>query len=278
MTLFIVTPSYIDSPARAAFARKSIESLREAIGPDYEHIVVDDYPRPRGFFSKWRIDPEFRDEAERIYDRPRTTLIRRRGGGSASAVLRALREARARGARYVFIHLDDNVYVPILGRLVDRAIRAFERDADLVKVRVAGYPILWGECTPELGNQTCLSIQKDSVSFDRIVLQPTRYEDFTLWWADLSEDMKGDRSYPIVLWSAIYRVDFLERVLTYRRALARGTLADVERYFMKSRNWRLALREFSGKLGYINMQFGGIEMQHNANWEKMVRFPNRPVR
>ena len=278
MTLAIVTPSGIHSQARARLAEQSLKSLRDAVGPDYPHIVVDDYPRGRTWLTRWFADRGLRDCADRIYSQPNTTLIRRRGRSSAAALLLATREARRQGAQYVFIHLDDNVYVAVMGELFHHAAVALAHDPALVKVRLAGYPVLWAACTQDFGNRSTLHIDGDCVSFDRTSLQPTPHDDFTLWWTELNEDMIGEKSYPIVFWSVIYRVEFLESLLTYRPALGRGSLADVERFYLDPANWHEALKTFSGKLGYINMQFGGIEMEHNKNWEELLRVPNQPVR
>ena len=38
-----------------------------------------------------------------------------------------------------------------------------------------------------------------------------------------------------------------------------------------------ALNHIEGKLGYINMQFGGLEMQRNTNWQTLINLPNQPV-
>ncbi len=273
----IVTPSCLYSQERVDLASESLASLRAAVGREYRHIVVDDLPRRTGILGRWLVNPAFRGAAERVYSLPNTTLIRRSGGGSASALLEAVRRARAGGDRYVFIHLDDNVYVPLLGTLLRHALSALEADPELVKVRLAGYPILWGGCTGELGNRSSLRISDSRVSFDRIELAPERHPEFTLWWSWFSPEMIGEKSYPVVLWSALYRAEVLESLLLWRGARRCRSLADVELFYLKPANWQAALRELPGKLGYVNMQYGGIEMEHNRDWARLIGLPNEPV-
>ncbi len=276
--LSIITPSYIDSPERLAFAQASLASLHEAVGTTYPHIVIDDLPRRRGVLGRFFVNRELRGAAERVYDHPHISLRRRPPGGSASALREAIRQARADGSEHVFIHLDDNVYVPMLAPLLRHAQDAFGRDAELVKVRLAGYPILWSGCTPKNGNRSILAIEEDVVRFDRIRLRPTRYTDYTLWWSHFNTDMIGEKSYPVVLWSTLYRADWLERILTWEGARACRSLADIELYYLNPLNWGRLLLGFSGKLGYINMQFCGIEMEHSSNWAELISYPNDPVR
>ena len=125
MNLGIISPSYIKGYERVDFARKSFHSLRSSLGEEYPMIVVDDIPRiKRGIISF--TDYRFHGISKKIYGSHRNvTLIRRTGRGSKSATISALQEAMKRGLDLVFLHLDDNMYLPILSGLVKKSIHAF---------------------------------------------------------------------------------------------------------------------------------------------------------
>ena len=272
MKLAIVTPSYIDKQARADWARESLASLRAAIGEDYLHVVVDDPPAE---ISEWH------DAAEKVYDGRNIMFIRRTGRPSAASALRqAVHEAREQGAELLFIHLDDAAYVSELGTLLEYARHAFEHDEELMEVPFTGYPILHRKhSTPQLGNCSCVNISEDQVSFGNLHLSPTRYKDYTLWWSHFHARMVDEAFWAVLMWQVLYRAEFLETILLFESARGRRTLGQVELYYYKNRdNWRRLLESFPGKLGYINMQFGGLEMHRNRTWREMMRFPNVAVR
>lgn len=271
MKLAVVTPSCIGSQTRADLARAAVVSLRAAIGEDYLHVVVDDVPKLK---SKWC------STAENIYAWPNIQLVRRPEQRSNTSALRqAVREAREQDAELVFIHLDDNVYVPEFRALLKHARHAFGRDEELMEVIFTGYPILHRKhCTSQLGNRSCIDIGKNQVSFGSLHLSPTRYRDYTLWWSRFHADMVDKAFWSIFMWQVLYRVEFLETLLTFEGARGCRSLGRVEQYYKTKANWRHALLHFSGKLGYINMQFGGLEMHRNKTWKKLVCFPNVAVR
>lgn len=269
--LAVVTPSCIGNQTRAELARKSLASLRTVVGEDYFHIVVDDVPNRK---SKWC------STAENVYAWPNIQLVRRPEQRSNTSALRqAVREAREQGAELVFIHLDDNVYVPEFGALLKHARHAFERDEELMEVIFTGYPILHRKySTPQLGNRSCIAVGKNRVSFGSLHLSPTRYRDYTLWWSRFHENMVDGAFWTIFMWQALYRAGFLEKVLAFEGVRGRRSLGRVEQYYKTKVNWRHALLYFFGKLGYINMQFGGLEMHRNKTWKKLICFPNVAVR
>ena len=64
-------------------------------------------------------------------------------------------------------------------------------------------------------------------------------------------------------------------------AVAEGTkhLAHVELYFKNGVGFQSLIEAPpDGSFGYINMQFGGIEMHRNKNWEMLLSMPNDPIR
>jgi hypothetical protein len=273
--LSIITPSYINSQTRFFLAKKSLESLENTIGTSYHHIVVDDRPRSsflipgkvrsRLPFLKWS------EKSKAIYSRSNVNLIRRFGSGSASAILTALHEARHQDSNLVFIHLDDHVYLPILKVLVQHACDAFNRDEKLLLVRFSGYPLLYNNRLP-------LTAENDRISFDSVILEPDRKENYTLWSTNFSENTIDENYWPIALWFCIYRVDFLEKILTNALVHKLKHLAHVELYYKNPANWRQFISRLDGKFGYINMQFGGLEMHRNRNWQELIQLPNEPIR
>lgn len=271
MKLAVVTPSCIDSQTRAKFAQVALASLRAAIGEDYLHVVVDDDLGPA---SEWH------DVAKKLYVGQNTMFVQRSGRHSNTSALRqAVQEARGQGAELLFIHLDDNVYVPLFGDLLKYACHAFARDEGLMEVLFTGPPILFKKVsTPQLGNCSRITVSKNQVSFGNLRLSPTRYRDYTLWWSRFHVAMVDGTFWPIYMWQTLYRATFLERVLTFENVRGCRSLGRVELYYKNKDNWRRMLESFPGKLGYINMQFGGLEMHRHGGWRELIRFPNVAVR
>jgi hypothetical protein len=54
-------------------------------------------------------------------------------------------------------------------------------------------------------------------------------------------------------------------------------LGSVEAAFQKPKIWQAFIKKYPGELGYINMQFGGLEMHRNKNWHTLINYPNNPV-
>lgn len=284
MKLSIVTPSYVSSQERMKFAVRSLESLRNALQEPYEHVVVDDRPRlsfplPGGRSVDLPVtDPIWGDAAETIYDGPNVTLLRGSGGDSISATLRGVREVKKRGADLVFLHLDDNIYVPQMGNLLKYARDAFQREEALQHLHLAGGPMLSDDCSPAEGNRSLIEIRNggDEVVFDDIVFRPDRTDEYTLWSSPFDESMHSERFWPIVGWSSVFRVEFLEWLLTRDGVSNLPNLGQWEVYYRQAEHWDEVIK-FGGRLGYINMQFGGLEMHHNRNWRELIEYPNNPV-
>lgn len=275
MKLAIITPSYINSQKRFLLAKKSLESLENAIGTPYEHIVVDDMPRSSILIpSRIRTSLpvlKWHEKSKEIYNGPNVTLIRRLASGSTSALLHALREARKKGSELVFIHLDDHVYVSIVKILVHYARDAFNRDEKLSIVRLSGYPLIYDNYVP-------LIVENNRMSFDKVILQPHRMENYTLWWAYFREDTIDGSYWPIALWFCIYRVQFLEKILSNLAVQNVKHLGHVELFYKNRANWGEFVNRLDAKFGYINMQFGGFEMHRNKNWQELIQLPNEPIR
>ncbi|MDQ7025246.1 MAG: SGNH/GDSL hydrolase family protein [Anaerolineae bacterium] len=277
--LAIITPSYIGSSERANYARRSLESLRDTFGQHYAQIVVDDVPHFNNRLLKRFPDWRYSNLAEKIYQGENIRLIRQHGRSSVTATLRATHEARRTGYELVFIHLDDMVYIPQARDLMAHAVDAFCRVPDLQMVRLTGIPILSHACTPELGNRTELTIAENSIQFENLTLQAQRFDDYTLWWSSFHADLMQGRYYAIPMWFTLFRASFLEKLLTLNDTVANlQGLGQVELYYKDMDNWREALQHIDGKLGYINMQFGGLEMQRNENWQTLIHLPNEAIR
>jgi hypothetical protein len=279
MKTFIITPSCINSKQRNEFAQKSFSCIYDILGEEYPFIVVDDIPRFSKSIFKHIPNPIYFYKSQEIYNKPNVHLVRQYGKGSRLATLRAVKIAKEMGADLVFIHLDDNIYIPIFKKLMHYANDAFKQDKDLMAIKLTDDPILSKFCDSEHGNLTQLSIQNSKLNFDHVVLHPTRFSDYTLWWSYYDEAMIKGKYWPISLWSAIYRVDFLEKLLDIKELKKSKNLVDAEIYYRNPENWARSLkRNIEGKLGYINMQFCGIEMQNNIDWKALIQYPNSLVR
>ncbi|MCS3685476.1 hypothetical protein [Salinibacter ruber] len=280
MSLSIVTPSYIDSEEREKYARKSLNMLNESMHRSPSHIVVDDFPRIDLKFGAWLPNLFHLSRAKKVYNAGNTNLIRQWAGNNTEALLRAVKIADKRGSDLVFIHLDDNVYIQKFGDLLENAIDAFQRRPSLKLVRFTDTPVLSSDCTEELGNRTQIQVDEDTVRFEEITFSPQRYEDYTLWTSPFHADIVGGQYHPIPMWFSLYRTSFLRTLLeTFRREREYvAALTWVEKFYKDKKNWRKISSNIEGEFGYINMQFGGLEMQWNENWEELVSLPNEPVR
>jgi hypothetical protein len=284
-TLAIVTPSLIGSGQRAAFARASLAELRDQLGEKYVHIVADDVPMCRGRLFNiipnrlTRRIPNFFyiNEAKRIYlGGANVELLRGAGGNSLTGVLRALTCARERGCDYAFLHLDDNAYTRTLDELMACSVDALDALPELQVVRLSAYPILTGACDGERGNLSLCELSSDTVRFDSVVLHPLRRDRYTVWQAPWESVTADGRFWPIILWNAVYRIDFLERLLSNPSVAGLAGLGPAEAWYKE--NWAGAWSNLKGAFGFINMQFGGLERERNLNWQELLALPNRPIR
>jgi hypothetical protein len=270
----IITPSYINSRTRFLFAKKSMESLESILNNRYHHIVVDDKPKSTIVFPNklhpWLPGLKWHKKSNEIYDKPNVSIIERFVSGSASAVLRSVREAINKGKSFGFIHLDDHVYIPTLKSLIDHASKEFDYDSSLMMVRFSGYPLIHNDFVP-------LTYENDQILIDSVVLRPQRRKDYTLWWSFFNENSVDGGYWPIALWFCLYRLDFLEELLSYAPVQRIRNLGHVELFYKDKDNWRQFLKRVEGKFGYINMQFGGFEMHRNKNWQELLQLPNEAV-
>lgn len=281
LNTYIITPSYINSNKRFKFAQQSLSSLQSALGDQYPMIVVDDIPKINNWLFKNMINPKHLFKAYKIYGKSKDIhLVRQLGRGSRLATLQAIHLAKSRGADLVFIHLDDNIYLPIIKKLMSYATDAFEQDQDLVEVRLTGYPILSSQCNSKRGNLTQIKIECNQVKFDSVILISSDYHDYTLWWSYYHENMVDEDYWPIALWSTLYRVSFLEKLLTHPKLLKEKHLVNAEIFYKQKSNFIREVKKgnLMGKIGYINMQFCGLEMHQNCDWKNLIHYPNIPVR
>jgi hypothetical protein len=210
--------------------------------------------------------------AESIYFGPNTRLVRRAGSGSASALREAVQLADLDSATHAFIHLDDHVYCPGVRKLLEYGVDALQRDADLLWVRFSGYPVIYNERKP-------LEVRENCVAFDTVNLNPTRRDEYTLWWSSLDAEIIRGRYWPVAMWFCIYRLPVLAELLD--RAILAGArhLAHVELHFRKEAGFEYLRTAYpNGRFGYVNMQYGGIEMHRNRNWRHLLELPNQPLR
>lgn len=270
MKTYIITPSKTNKSSddvldyqRIAFATASMASLRECMNI-FPHLVVDDSP----------------DESytQNIYQH--CDIIRGNNSGMLDATLKAAKIAKNRGAEVVFLHLDDMYYVKQAKDLALYATDAMSLDSELKVVHLSGFPLLDGKCLPEKGNKTYLKIKEESLAFDLVELRGKKKKKYTLWWSFFEPNMINGSYWPLALWFAFYRVDFLisliERLVIIDPKAT--TLSAAESFYRRKENWGKVVSESPGKLGYINMQFGGLEMHRNVNFLNLVSMPNVEVR
>lgn len=276
--LIFITPSYINNLEREQFAKKSLTSLMENTDSEYELIVVDDIPKSKIPVLGKILKSRFYDSASKIYNGDNITLIRQSSSGSVPALKEALTIAEEKGATHIYIHLDDNIYLPILKNLIKFSLDAFSKNPKLAKARLSARPLLSADCTKELGNLTNIKLEDDKITFNNIELKPIRQEDYTLWWSYFHNDMV-DEFWPIALWGGVYRLDFLKKILFNKNASNITHLAGLELFYKDKKNWIKFLKDNdNNKIGYINMQFCGLEMHRNKNWNELINYPNNEVR
>ena len=273
----VVTPSNIDTQAKMTRAERALNSLQNSTKNQLSHIVVNNILNDAGGAISRLLTPWWRSFAKKVYARPGITLIHKFRGGSCRAILHALRHAYNDGADLAFIHLNENIYTPNFGFLLSCAQDAFARVADLAAVRLGGYPLISADCTQAQGNRSLINVESE-VSFDSIHLQPDRQKGYTLWWSDFHENMSQGKFLPIAMNFTIYRVGFLLRVLSSMDIAKLHGLSDVEQYFKERANWQVVVQTLPRKLGYINMQFGGIMTDEHSERQNIPGLPNDEIR
>jgi hypothetical protein len=78
-----------------------------------------------------------------------------------------------------------------------------------------------------------------------------------------------------MLWNAVYRIGFLESLLSQDAVVGLASLGEVEAWY-KTR-WKTVWSRLPGSFGFINMQFAGLERERNHNWQALLSLPNRAV-
>lgn len=274
----IVTASYLNSPQRFASAELSLRSLIDSAGAEYEIFVVDDIPRWGKGVVKSHL-PDYRSYGfgKTLYGQQGITLKRRYGRGSRSALLEATAMAERAGYEQVFIHLDDNVYLPVLSELLRSAADAMAKQNSVKIVKFVGYPLLTHATELQLGNRTFIEVRHGTVCFDEFMCEPVREERYTLWHMPLSVTMCRSSFWPIGLWSAVYDTSFLKTVLTHGPAESCLHLAEVEMVYRDPAVWEAFLNQHTADVGFINMQFCGFETEHNENWPLLIQSPNQRI-
>jgi hypothetical protein len=273
----VITPSNIGTKAKITSAERALSSLQNSTKDQLPHIVVDNILNDGDDALSRLLKPKWVSFAKKVYARQGITFIRKFRGGSLGALLHALRHAYNDGADLVFIHLDDNIYTPNFGFLLSCAQDAFLRVADLAAVRLGGYPLISADCTQAQGNRSLINVESE-VSFDAVHLQPDRQKSYTLWWSDFHENMSQGKFLPIAMNFTIYRVGFLLGVLSLKDIAKLHSLSDVEQYFKERANWQRVVQALPRKLGYINMQFGGINTDEQSDWQSILSLSNDEIR
>jgi hypothetical protein len=274
----ILTVSHIDSRRRLASAQAALASLRDCLKAEHDIFAVDDLPRwGKGFLKSRLPDPQLFTLGRTLYDQQNVHLRRRYHRGSRTALVEALTMAEKAGYNHVFIHLDDNVYLPALGVLLQGAEDALSKDKKLKIVKLVGYPLLTHQSDPFLGNRTFINQKADRLHFDQYQFSPRRETDYTLWHAKLNPEMYCGPFWPIGLWSAVYDTTYLKKILLAKYAAGCFHLAEVEKVYRDRQSWQEFISQNPGSIGFINMQFCGFETEKNENWPTLIQSPNEPI-
>lgn len=276
--LALLTPSRITTAQRHGFASASINSLRSCLkGSIISHFIVHDSPvwkklLPKPLFS---LSSQLRWDqcAEEIYAAPEVTWAQGENKGSAAAMLLAVELALAEGKSFGFIHLDDHVYCDNFGELLCHGLKAMECQPNLLWTRFSGYPVIYDNRIPTMLNNN------DKIVFDGVELSPSRNSDYTLWSSPLTAEANNGGYWPIAMWFCIFRLSFLKTLLEWAVANNARHLAHVESYYKNGGGFQRVLNTFTDcSFGYINMQYGGIEMHRNRNWKELLCMPNDGTR
>jgi hypothetical protein len=148
-----------------------------------------------------------------------------------------------------------------------------EERPDLLWTRFSGYPVMYE------GRAPLVPDENDRITFDGVRLAPWRHDDFTVWSSPLTKEVNTGRYWPIAMWFCIYRLSFLQMLLEWAVSEGAKHLAHVELYYKNAGGFQRVLDSApNGWFGYINMQFGGIEMHRNRNWEALLSMPNSAIR
>lgn len=181
------------------------------------------------------------------------------------------------GSDFAFIHLDDNVYVKNLGVLLQHAEHALLNNEDLLLVKLTGYPMLTKVTDPSLGNRTFIKDEEGKISSGNICWQPRKYSDYTLWVCDVGTSFEEEKFWPLGLWLGVYRSRFLLKILALGNQKKFRHLWELERYLHVKDNLKSLAMDGNSKVGVINLQFGGTEMEKKPNWEQLLNSPNNPI-
>jgi len=243
--------------------------------------VIDDIPRRHARFPL-RLLPDFKfwNASRDVYTGENIFLTRRYARGSTSAFLEGVRLAKIKGHKYVLMHLDDNVYLPIARSLVSHAITAMDDDPGLGAVKLTCFPMVGSFASPEKGNETLLQRSGDIITFSETTLRRKPYPDFTLWWSPFDVVANSGTLWPITFWTVIYSIDFLEALLAHPPLKQRNLLTYAESYYRDKTQYAEFLKRHGNlKFGFINMQFAGYEMHQNeGHWHTLMSQPNVEVR
>ncbi|MGV8059927.1 MAG: hypothetical protein AB2L12_18190 [Smithellaceae bacterium] len=275
--LCFLTPSAIRSVERYTLAKKANESLWAHI--DYnlaQHIIVHDHPKWGKFVPEIlgkKVRTLYWDKrAESIYTGKKEIIwIKGSGQGSATALLRCVEMAIAKGKYYGFIHLDDHIYCDPFSALLNAGFMAMEDNENLLWTRFSGYPLIYNK-------KSMLIKRNDKVIFDKVSLSPLRTPLYTLWQSPINNAVNYGRYWPIAMWFCIFRLEFLKTILKWAIGNKAMNLGNVEAFFKEKGGFDLVVNSFSEFFfGYINMQFGGFEMHRNTNWQQLISAENNPI-
>ena len=105
-----------------------------------------------------------------------------------------------------------------------------------------------------------------------------RDDGFAVWFFSLTQGSIAV-AFGQLLYGSVFTGCLFWRCFLSGRLLRYEALTHVELCFMNGVGFQRMLNTLpDGSFGYINMQFGDIEMHRNKNWEMLISMPNDPIR
>lgn len=276
--LSIIGTSYIDAPQRLDWASRSLESLRES-APNVRSFISLEYPYREKRFLPFKIpNRKLADQAVKLYQNHEVYWDWTRKRSSVEGLRVALERSIKEESICAFIHLDDNVYVKDLGKLLQYAEHSLANHDDLMAVKLTGYPMLTKTTDTSLGNRCFIEEEGRCIRSGAIRWEPRDQTDYTLWVCDIEESYREKMFWPLGLWLAVYRSEFLLDLLEVACRREFRHLWEIEKYLHSKENYRNLGMDRGSKVGVINLQFGGTEMEKKPNWKELLSSPNSPIR
>lgn len=276
--LAVICPSKVSNKERYNFATASLESLLTLFpNQDLQIIVTHDLHKSDQSKTskivellkqpyKWDV------EAVQFYKSRGVDVLIGNNHGSAIALLNCVERAIERGFDFVFIHLDDHIYINNFKELIMYGCEFMEQEPKCLWSRFSGYPLIYN-------GPNVFNFQEQKLCFDGVQLARIAFPKYTSWVSEINDNTNQGRYWPVSMWFTIYRATFLREILKYSIDNDGSRhLANVEDFYKNKGGFAYLVDNYSEhKFAYINMQFGGFEFHRNKNWKELVNQENLAI-